>query len=114
MVSLDKTAQSIGYGRMRAAINRGVRRNNLLALSVEFGERAYDVEVKAFEAHKAAVLGPSNAQEGIVLTSEDPRKRCQNGCHAPIRDVEDFCSEGCWEEWHAKYDPEVLEKVTPR
>ncbi|MDX3525093.1 hypothetical protein P1P75_01150 [Streptomyces sp. ID05-39B] len=102
MVSLDKTAQSIGYGRMRAAINRGVRRNNLLALSVEFGERAYDVEVKAFEAHKAAVLGLSNAK--------DPWKRCQNACHAPIRDVEDFCSEGCWEEWHKVNDPEAYER----
>jgi hypothetical protein len=42
-------------------------------------------------------------------------RECENdGCHAPIRSVEDFCSEGCWEEWHAKYEPEVLEMVTPR
>ncbi|MFJ6893573.1 hypothetical protein [Streptomyces hokutonensis] len=42
-------------------------------------------------------------------------KTCENDrCNTPIRSVEDFCSEGCWEEWHAKCDPEVLEKVTPR
>ncbi|MEU0344224.1 hypothetical protein ABZ092_36115 [Streptomyces bobili] len=57
MVSLAKTPQTISTGKMRAAINAGVRKNNLLALSLWFGERAYDAEVKAFEAHKAAVLG---------------------------------------------------------
>jgi hypothetical protein len=41
-------------------------------------------------------------------------KVCENDCGAPIRPVEDFCSEECWEEWHAKYDPAVLERVTPR
>jgi hypothetical protein len=56
MVSLDKTSSSISYGQMRAAINRNLRRNNLLALSLEFGERVHDAEVKAFEAHKAEVL----------------------------------------------------------
>ncbi len=40
---------------------------------------------------------------------------CENdGCHAPIRAHEDFCSEACWTEWHAKHDPEVLTRVTPR
>jgi hypothetical protein len=44
-----------------------------------------------------------------------PVKECENdGCHAPIRSVEDFCSEGCWEEWHAAYDPEVLARAAPR
>ncbi|MGW1040024.1 hypothetical protein [Streptomyces sp. NPDC002547] len=56
MVSLDKTPQSISLGRMEAAINAGLRRNNLLALSLEFGERAHEAEVKAHEAHKARVL----------------------------------------------------------
>ncbi|WJN62615.1 hypothetical protein [Streptomyces phage phiScoe1] len=56
MVSLDKTPQTVSLGRMRAAINAGLRRNNLLALSLEFGERAHDREVKEFEAHKARVL----------------------------------------------------------
>jgi predicted nucleic acid-binding Zn ribbon protein len=45
--------------------------------------------------------------------SDDP-KRCENGCGAPIRSYEDFCSEGCWEEWHAKHDPETLARATPR
>ncbi|MER6231756.1 hypothetical protein ABT169_21785 [Streptomyces sp. NPDC001616] len=57
MVSLDKTPLSISYGRMRANILAGVRRNNLRALSLEFGERLYLADVKRFEAHKAAVLG---------------------------------------------------------
>ncbi|MFF4510608.1 hypothetical protein [Streptomyces mirabilis] len=56
MVSLDKTTYSIQYGNYRAAINRNLRRNNLLALSLEFGERVHDAEVKAFEAHRAEVL----------------------------------------------------------
>jgi len=56
MVSLEKTPQSISLGRMKAAINAGLRRNNLLALSLEFGERAYEAEVKADEARKARVL----------------------------------------------------------
>jgi hypothetical protein len=42
-------------------------------------------------------------------------RECENdGCHAPIRLVEDFCSERCWEEWHVMYDPEVLARATPR
>ncbi|WP_329289531.1 hypothetical protein [Streptomyces pseudovenezuelae] len=42
-------------------------------------------------------------------------KVCENDrCRTPIRPVEDFCSEGCWEEWHAKYDPETLARATPR
>jgi hypothetical protein len=57
MVSLDKTEFSIQYGRYRALINAQLRRNNLVALSLEFGERVHDAEVKAFEQHKAEVLG---------------------------------------------------------
>jgi hypothetical protein len=57
MVSLAKTPQTISYGRMKSAINANLRRNNLLALSLEFGERAYLAEVKEFEAHKAQILG---------------------------------------------------------
>ncbi|WAB08784.1 hypothetical protein SEA_ANDRIS_80 [Streptomyces phage Andris] len=57
MVSLAKTPQSISYGRMRAKILEGVRRNNLLALSLEFGEQAHQAEAKRFEARKAEVLG---------------------------------------------------------
>jgi hypothetical protein len=57
MVSLDKTPQSISYGRVRARVLAGLRSNNLLALSLEFGERAYLADVAEFEAHKAAVLG---------------------------------------------------------
>ncbi|MGW8630591.1 hypothetical protein [Streptomyces sp. NPDC055793] len=56
MISLDKTEQSVSVGKMRAAINRGLRRNNLLALSLDFSERAYDLSVKTFELHKAEVL----------------------------------------------------------
>ncbi|MGW0861280.1 hypothetical protein [Streptomyces sp. NPDC002611] len=44
----------------------------------------------------------------------DETKRCENGCRAPIRSYEDFCSEGCWEEWHAKHDPETLARATAR
>ncbi|QPB09905.1 hypothetical protein KGG73_gp71 [Streptomyces phage Sentinel] len=44
----------------------------------------------------------------------DEVKRCENGCHAPIRSYEDFCSEECWTEWHAVNAPEVLAAVTPR
>ncbi|AFO10945.1 hypothetical protein ELB20_79 [Streptomyces phage phiELB20] len=57
MVSLDKTPLSISYGRMRSNILNGVRRNNLRALSLEFGERLYLAEVKAHEARLAAVYG---------------------------------------------------------
>jgi len=57
MVSLDKTPMSISYGRMRSKILDGVRRNNLRALSLEFGERQYLAEVKRLEAHREAVLG---------------------------------------------------------
>jgi hypothetical protein len=57
MVSLDKSTYSIQYSRYRARVNAGLRSNNLRALSLEFGERVHDAEVKAFEAHKAKVLG---------------------------------------------------------
>ncbi|MGW0861281.1 hypothetical protein [Streptomyces sp. NPDC002611] len=57
MVSLDKTPHTISLGRVHARINAGLRRNNLLALSLEFGERAHRIEVARFEAHKAQVLG---------------------------------------------------------
>ncbi|MEX1655534.1 hypothetical protein ABZ960_20495 [Streptomyces pseudovenezuelae] len=57
MVSLDKDTYSIQFGRYRARINAGLRRNDLRILPLEFGERIHDVEVKAFEAHKAEVLG---------------------------------------------------------
>ena len=57
MVSLDKTPLTISLGRMHARINAGLRRNNLLALSLEFGERAYRADVAQHEARKAAVLG---------------------------------------------------------
>jgi hypothetical protein len=57
MVSLDKSTYSIQYSRYRARVNAGLRQNNLRALSLEFGERVHDAEAKAFEAHKAAVLG---------------------------------------------------------
>jgi hypothetical protein len=56
MVSLAKTPQSISYGNMRSAINRNLRRNNLLALSLEFGERVYLADVARSEAHRAEVL----------------------------------------------------------
>ncbi|MFI5863548.1 hypothetical protein [Streptomyces sp. NPDC051546] len=56
MVSLDKTAYTISYGKIRAKINIGLRQNNLLALSLEFGERAHLAAVTKFEAHKAEVL----------------------------------------------------------
>jgi hypothetical protein len=57
MVSLDKTPLTISLGRLHARINAGLRSNNLLALSLEFSERAYLADVARFEAHKAAVLG---------------------------------------------------------
>jgi hypothetical protein len=57
MVSLDKTPQSISYGRVRAQIGRELRKNNLVALFLELGERAYLADVARFEAHKTAVLG---------------------------------------------------------
>ncbi|WP_436739944.1 hypothetical protein [Streptomyces sp. BBFR102] len=57
MVSLNKTEQSIAVGRMRARIGRELRKNNLVALSLEFAERQYRADVKRFEAHKAQVLG---------------------------------------------------------
>jgi hypothetical protein len=56
MVSLDKTTHSIQLSRYRARVNAGLRQNNLRALSLEFGERVHDAELKAFEAHKAEVL----------------------------------------------------------
>lgn len=56
MVSLDKNEYTIRRGRMRAAINRELRRNNLAALFLDFSERIYDAKVKRFEAHKAEVL----------------------------------------------------------
>lgn len=56
MVSLDKTPQSIRYSRVRAQINAQLRRNNLVALSLEFQEQTYLANVKRFGAHKASVL----------------------------------------------------------
>ncbi|MEU6572306.1 hypothetical protein [Streptomyces sp. NPDC046805] len=56
MVSLDKTTHSIQYGRYRAHVNAALRQNNLIGLSLWFGERIHDAEVKAFEEYKAAVL----------------------------------------------------------
>jgi hypothetical protein len=57
MVSLDKDTHSIQISRFRARINAGLRRNDLRVLPLEFSERLHDAEVKAFEAHKAEVLG---------------------------------------------------------
>ncbi|MFF9095693.1 hypothetical protein ACF1AX_21485 [Streptomyces sp. NPDC014802] len=100
MVSLDKTPESITIGRMRALIGRELRKNNLVALALDFGQRAHDVEVKAAAEHRRSVL------EWDV---------CDNDrCWTPTRKHEDFCSEECWTEWHAKYEPEVLERVTTR
>ncbi|MDX3405136.1 hypothetical protein PV708_02630 [Streptomyces sp. ME02-6977A] len=56
MVSLDKDARTISYGRMRARINAELRKNNLVALSLDLSERIYDAKVARFEAHKAEVL----------------------------------------------------------
>ncbi|MFE9924287.1 hypothetical protein ACFYQA_22705 [Streptomyces sp. NPDC005774] len=104
-VSLDKTAQSIAYGRMHAAINRGVRRNNLLALSLEFSERAYRAEVKAFEAHKSATLV---GEWGSTVTDA---KECDAvGCWAPVRSYEDFCGDACWDAWHYEFDRESYDR----
>ena len=60
----------------------------------------------------------------IVRTSDSPDfvhrwdhvvKRCENtGCNTPTRPYEDFCSEGCWEGWHAVNEPQVLARATPR
>ncbi|MEU5403730.1 hypothetical protein ABZ348_31070 [Streptomyces sp. NPDC005963] len=55
-VSLAKTPRSISYGRMRSSVLNGLRRNNLLALSLEFGERQYLADVKRFEAHRTTIL----------------------------------------------------------
>ncbi|WJN62613.1 hypothetical protein [Streptomyces phage phiScoe1] len=33
-------------------------------------------------------------------------RRCDNGCNAPIRSTEDFCSAECWDEWHMKHRAE--------
>ncbi|MFF3793764.1 hypothetical protein ACFYXW_27585 [Streptomyces sp. NPDC001981] len=57
MVSLAKTSQSISYGNMRSATNRNLRRNNLLALSLEFGERVYLADVARSEVRRTEVLG---------------------------------------------------------
>ncbi|MCX5236221.1 hypothetical protein OG824_13525 [Streptomyces prunicolor] len=57
MLSLTKTPQSISYGRVRAQISRELRKNNMVALSLEFGERAYLAAATQFETHKVVVLG---------------------------------------------------------
>ncbi|MEU9795047.1 hypothetical protein AB0E27_31425 [Streptomyces sparsogenes] len=44
-------------------------------------------------------------------STEDAPKECMDdGCHAPVREHEDFCSEDCWEWWHRKHDPETYER----
>ncbi|WJN63406.1 hypothetical protein [Streptomyces phage phiScoe55] len=43
-VTLAKTAQSIKAGKIRAAVNRELRANNLTALWVEFGIRTGQVK----------------------------------------------------------------------
>ncbi|MFF3249719.1 hypothetical protein ACFYWP_01635 [Actinacidiphila glaucinigra] len=49
------------------------------------------------------------------MSNDEVEKVCEaDDCWAPIRPVEDFCSEACWEAWHAVHDPQVLERVTPR
>lgn len=100
MISLDKDRGTIAYGRFRASINAGLRQNNLRALWLEFGEQAHQVEAKRYAEYQRSVL------EADVCDND--------GCWTPTRKHEDFCSEGCWEAWHAKYEPEVLERVTPR
>ncbi|MFF4054629.1 hypothetical protein ACFYZ0_02400 [Streptomyces sp. NPDC001708] len=57
MVQLEKTPHSIAVGRFQARLGRELRRNDLTALYFEFGEQAHRAEGKAFEAHKAEVLG---------------------------------------------------------
>jgi hypothetical protein len=57
MVYLEKTPHSIAVGRFQARVNRELRRNNLLALRLEFAEQMHRAEVKRFEGYKAAVLG---------------------------------------------------------
>ncbi|WP_043180008.1 hypothetical protein [Streptomyces sp. NRRL F-5123] len=56
MVSLDKTPQSIQYGRIRARINGELRKNSLVALALEFQEQTYQADVRRFNARKARVL----------------------------------------------------------
>ncbi|ATI18940.1 hypothetical protein SEA_SQUEAKYCLEAN_77 [Streptomyces phage SqueakyClean] len=41
MVSLAKTPESIAAGQIEASINRGLRKNGLIALQMEFGYRAF-------------------------------------------------------------------------
>lgn len=46
---------------------------------------------------------------GERVECDGHQKTCENGgCHAPIRPVEDFCSEECWDGWHAMHQPEAL------
>ena len=50
---------------------------------------------------------------GKRVECDGVQKECENdGCNTPIRLVEDFCSDACWAEWHAKNDPETLAKTT--
>ncbi len=49
---------------------------------------------------------------GQRVECEGVDKECEGpGCHAPIRLYEDFCSDSCWEWWHAEYSPETLEAL---
>jgi hypothetical protein len=50
MVSLDKTPESIAAGQVEASVNRGLRKNNLIALWMEFGYRANVAKVEGQEA----------------------------------------------------------------
>lgn len=100
MVSLIKDTYSIKRGRRRALINAGLRRNDLRFLPLEFSERALDAEYKAAEEYRRSVL------EADVCDND--------GCWTPTRKYEDFCSEECWEGWHAKYEPEALARATVR
>ncbi|MET8111201.1 hypothetical protein [Streptomyces prasinus] len=104
-VSLDKTPQSISYGRMHAAIGRGLRKNNLLALSVEFGERIYRADVKRFEERKSTTL------VGVHGSIVEDAKECDAvGCWAPVRSYEDFCGDACWDAWHFDFDRESYDR----
>ncbi|QPB09906.1 hypothetical protein KGG73_gp72 [Streptomyces phage Sentinel] len=47
MVSLDKTPESILASQVQAIVNKGLRRNGLIALQWEFGNRIADAQDKA-------------------------------------------------------------------
>lgn len=88
-----------------------------LSDTVRLFDRDPDYSVKEFQIPGGKIVAAFYMRNGHEYVSSyvwhvpesfTERKCENNGCSAPVRNLEDFCSAGCWENWHADNMPEIL------